>query len=326
MFISLKLGDEWLTVYPLPKAEIAIKIGQKKSQSLSFFTIVVPLGLALITLRELEKFDKLIDRLNVQSNERLSTILEAFSAARYKKKGYDVELEPFTDCGHAADFRVRFEKEWIYFECKKEYPQESKYFKNLGNHVNMVIDEILRKAGSELPFGYRFDVILSKRVQENTLSAAISKICESLDNHNYDRWYELDGIKFAINSRLTTVALPPLHVRQAVVKVGTTATKIAEENFHIQVIYNPFGNKELQKVRRILNEASNQLPRASRGIIILETTHSQRMIKIAEEKLKTPRFSQVIDVLVTGNGAWSVPNPRWKDFPLDFLKIAAIPN
>jgi hypothetical protein len=48
------------------------------------------------------------------------------------------------------------------------------------------------------------------------------------------------------------------------------------------------------------------------------------MLKIAEEKLREPRYEQVIAILITGNGAWSVPNTRHQSFPLDFLKIAVL--
>ena len=71
-----------------------------------------------------KKFSRIIDKLNAKSNERISAILEALSAAWYKKKGYEVELEPTVEKSRIADFRVRFGNEWIYFECKKEYPQE----------------------------------------------------------------------------------------------------------------------------------------------------------------------------------------------------------
>jgi len=176
-----------------------------------------------------------------------------------------------------------------------------------------------------LPPGYRIDVILSKRVEESTLNIAINAIIECLDIREYNQWREFDGIKLAVNSKDTKVALPSLHVRSAMMKVGPTPTKLGEENFHMQVIYKPFGNKDLQRVRRIIKEANNQLSRTSRGIIILETRQPERMLKIAEEKLKEPRYAQVIAILIAGNGAWSIPNVRHKDFPLDFLRIAVLP-
>lgn len=120
--------------------------------------------------------------------------------------------------------------------------------------------------------------------------------------------------------------LPPLHVRHFMMKVGTTPTKASEENARIQVIYNPFGSKELQKVRHTIREANDQLPRASRGVIILETRHAERIVRIAEEKLRELRHRQVIAILVTGSEAWSLPNAIHQDFSLDFLKIAVLPE
>jgi hypothetical protein len=282
--------------------------------------------LALITLSDLKKFDRLVNKLNTQSYERLSAILEALSAARYKKKGYDVELEPTTGNGRSSDFRVKLEDEWIYFECKKENPHESKYYKKSEDYVNEVIARILARIKSKLPLTHRVDVILSKRVEENMLNALADKISECLETREFNQWKEVDGIQFAVNSRETQVKLPPLHVRLSIITVGTRPTKISQESAHIQVIYNPFGSRELQKVRRIIREARYQLPHTSRGIIILETWHTERMVKIAEEKLKEPRYKQVIVILVVGNGAWSVPNALHQNFPLDFVKIAVLPD
>ena len=325
LFISSKLTEEWLTVYPLGHGTVTIRVGSKNSKVLSFFSEIIPLGLALVALSELEKFDRLIYKLNIQSNERLSSILEALCAARYKKKGYDVELEPSADKGRSSDFLVRFGDEWIYFECKKEYSHEGRYYKSLSNYVNVITQKILARAELKLPSSYRIDVILSKRVQENTLSTVIDKICERIDAHEYNQWLEIDGMKFAVNSKETKVELPSLHVRQALIKVGTTPTRLGEESAHIQVIYKPFGNKELQKVRRIIKEASGQLPENSRGVIVLETSQAERIVRIAEEKLREPKYRQVIAILITGNGAWSVPNINHQDVPLDFLKIAVLP-
>ncbi len=323
-FLSDKLDKEWLTFYPW--GHVFIKVGPKNSHGLDFFSEVVPLGLTLITLSDLKTFDRLTNKLNIQSYERLSAILEALSAARYKKKGYEVELEPTTGNGRSCDFRVRFEDEWIYFECKKENPRESKYYKRYEKYVNGVIARILTRVESKLPLTHRVDIILSKKADENMLNTLIDKILECLEAREFNQWKEVDGIKLAVNSRETQVKLPPLHVRLGRITVGTTPTKVSQESAHIQVIYNPFGSKELQKVRGIIREARDQLPQTSRGIIILETWHTERMVKIAEEKLKEPGYGQVIVILVIGNGAWSVPNALHQNFPLDFVKIAVLPN
>lgn len=326
LFLSDKLDEEWLTVYPLDQGEVSIKVGPKSSQGLDFFSEVVPLGLALIALSGLEKFERLVEKLEIQSNERLSSILEALSAARYMKKGYEVELEPSTEKGRCCDFRVRFGNEWIYFECKKEYPRESRYYKSFSSYANRIIDKILMRVESKLPPTYRIDVIVLKRVRENTLDTLIDKICECLDVGEFNHWKQMEGMKFAVNSRKTVAEPPPLCVRLMRMKIGTTPTKVSEESAHIQVIYNPFGSKELRKMRRIIREANNQLPRTSRGIIILETQHSERVVRVAEEKLREPRYGKVIAILVVGDKVWSAPNALHQKFPLDFLKIAVFPD
>lgn len=324
VFLSDKLDKEWLTFYPW--GHVSIKIGPKNSHGLDFFSTVVPLGLALITLSGLKWFERLIHKLNIQSNERLSAILEALSAARYKRAGYEVELEPSTENEHFCDFKVRFKDEWIYFECKKEYQHESKYYKKAEKYANEIIDKVLQKMDSKLPPTHRIDILLLRRPEKNVLNRLIDEISACLDAREFNKWKKLDGIKFAVNSRETQVKLPPLHVRLSRIIVGTTPTKVSQESAHIQVIYNPFGSKELQKVRGIIREAKDQLPQVSRGIIILETWHTERMVKIAEEKLKAPGYERVIVILVIGDGAWSVPNALHQNFSLDFVKIAVLPN
>ena len=322
-FLSSNLSEEWLTVYPLGSGSVSIKVGQKKSQGLGLFSVVIPLGLALISLSKLKGFQRLVSKLTIQSNERLSTILEALSASRYKSEGYEIELEPPTHEGHYSDFRVKFEANWVYFECKKEYPWESKYYKKLRKYVNEITHEILNKVKSKLPSEYRIDIIVFKRAQKETNNLVISRLCECLDSMKYNYWHEIEGIKFAVNSKDTKVALPSqFFLRQGEMIVGTKPTTLGEENTYFQIMYNPFGIRELQKVGRIIKEASNQIPRKSKGVIILETLHPKMMLKVAEAKLLDPRYGHIIAILVIGNGAWSVPNLRHNDFPLKFLKIA----
>ena len=321
--LSTYLGNEWLTVYPLGKGSISIKVGDKKSQGLSLFSVVIPLGVALSTLGELKGFQRLVEKLNVQSNERLSTILEAMCASRYKMKGYEIELEPSTQEGKYSDFRVKYEGEWIYFECKKEYPQESKYYKNLDKYANEITGKILKTLKSKIPSNRRIDIILSNRVQEKTLKSVIARLSLCLDNQECNLWQEINGIKFAVNSRETKVDLPSgLYVSQAEITVGTKPTRVGEESAHFQIIYRPFGIRHLQRVRRLIKKANDQIPKMSRGVIVLETLYPKMMLKIAEEKLNEPRYGHLIAILVTGYEAWYVPNLRHLDIPSSFLKIA----
>ena len=259
-FLSNYLGNEWLTVYPLGKGSISIKVGNKKSQGVGLFSVVIPLGVALSTLGELKGFQRLVKKLNAQSNERLSSVLEALCASRYKLKGYEIELEPPTHEGHYSDFRVKFGDEWIYFECKKEYPQESKYYKSLAKYVNEITGKILKTVKSKIPSNCRIDIILSNRVQEKTLKSVITRLCLCLDNQECNLWQEIDGIKFAVNSRETQVELPSgLYVSQAEITVGTKPTRGGEESAYFQIIYKPFGIRHLQKVRRIIKKANDQI-------------------------------------------------------------------
>jgi hypothetical protein len=83
-------GDEWLIIYPgvvnLGQAFIShgnlvtkIQIAEDGQQLLCcFIEDIIPLGLNLLQLRSLSNFDRLIQRLNIPSHERTSTIFEIF--------------------------------------------------------------------------------------------------------------------------------------------------------------------------------------------------------------------------------------------------------
>jgi hypothetical protein len=86
-------GDEWLIIYPgvvnLGQAFIShgnlvtkIQIAEDGQQLLCcFIEDIIPLGLNLLQLRSLSNFDRLIQRLNIPSHERTSTIFEIFVTA-----------------------------------------------------------------------------------------------------------------------------------------------------------------------------------------------------------------------------------------------------
>jgi hypothetical protein len=257
--------------------------------------------------------------------ERLSAMLEVLTAGRYKLAGYHVEFEPKTKKGF-ADFRVRFLDEWIYFECKRENPTASKYYLKTQQYVNELIEQVLAKAESKLPVTQRIDIIIQKKTSIPFLATVAEEISNYIDEEQFNQWRSLNGIRFSINTRETKLQLSGMRARQLRIQVGTTPTQLSETNAHIQVVYDPYGSKDLQKVRRLIKEAKEQLPTDMRPIIVLETEHSERMVKIAEEKLKQAGYENVAIILVIGNGAWSVPNPLHSDFPLEFVKTAALPN
>ena len=326
-FLQDRLDEEWLTLYPFySSAHASVKTGAKRQQTLDFFSTLLPLGSSLLALRELRGFDKIISKLSLHSYDRLSAILEVLSAARYKIAGYEVELEPSTQKGRFCDFKVRFENEWIYFECKKENPTESKYFKRAQGYANELVDLVLLKVEDKLPLTHRIDIILHRRPQRNLSAKLVDSISKCIDAGQFNEWKRFGEIEFAVNPRELQIEPPlALSVGLGRGKVDTTPKPLTQV-MNIQVFFDPYGSKELQKARRLIREARDQLPHDSRSIMILESLHSQRLVKIAEEKLKKTGYENLIAILVTGNGVWLALNQRHQGFSVDFVKIAVLPN
>lgn len=324
-FLYKEMDDEWLTLYPFyNSAHVSVRVGSKLQHALDFF-YVTHFVLALNTLSELSGFHRILKRIRSPTYERLSTILETFTVARYKLAGYGIELEPKTPKGY-ADFRVRFQDEWIYFECKRENLTESKYYRKTQQYVNSLIEQVVSRAEHKLTITHRIDIIIETKPNAQFLTKVAHEISNYIDARQLNCWRKLDGIRFAVNLRETKLQFSRPRFRQLSIKVGTAPTQLSETNAHIQVVYDPFGSKELQKVRRLIREAKDQLPIDMRSIMVLETEHTERMVKIAEEKIKQSGYANVIVVLVVGNGAWSAPNPFQAGFPMEFVRTAVIPN
>ncbi len=317
------LGEEWTTVYSL--GEISVKVAQKKSIGMNFFETVLPFGRALLELKNLDGFERLVQKLNVPSFEKESTILEVKSAARYSRAGYEIVLEPILESGKHSDFKVKYDDEWIFFECKKENVGASKYYTQYQDYVNKIMDDVLDACGTRINEEYRIDLVFTRKLPKRHLPELLEKIKQCFDDSNFNTWVEMNGLKLAVNSREVEVSREGPHIRASRFIVPTEPTRISHENAHIQVIYNPFGNKELQKIRRILNAAKKQLPKDHRGVIILEVNHTEKMVDVVLKKMSQRGFEHVIATMLTGNGAWSIPSPVHHAFPLDFLQIAVLP-
>ena len=326
-FLQDRFDDEWLTLYPFYSSAFAsVKVAAKGHHTVDFFSTLLPLGLALLVLRDSEGFDKLIWKLSLRSYDRLSVILEALSVARYKIAGYDVELVPSTQKGRSCDFKVRFKDEWIYFECKKENPIESKYFKRAQRYADELTDLVLPKIENRFPPTHRIEIVLHRRPQRNLLAELGALISNCVDAGQFGEWKKIGDVEFAVKPRELPIT-PPFGPCVALGrgKVDTTPKPITR-TMNIVVFYDPYGSKELQKARRLIREARDQLPRDSKSIVILESLHSRRLVKIAEEKLKQTRYENLVAVVVTGNGAGLALNQQHQDFPVDFLKIAVLPG
>jgi len=322
-FLFDYLGEEWITVYSL--GDVNVKVAPKRSIGMNFFEKLLPFGLALWELKSLEGFERLVQKVNVLSFEKESTILEVQSAARYSLAGYEIVLEPILESGKCSDFKVNYNDEWIYFECKKENVGASKYYTQYQDYVNKIMDDVLDECGTRINEEYRIDIVFTRKLPKRHIPELLEKIKQCFDDSTFNTWVEMDGLKLAVNSREVEVSREGPHIRASRLIVSTEPTRLSHENAHIQVIYNPFGNKELQKIRRILNTAKNQLPKDHRGVIILEVNHTERMVDVVLKKMNQRGFEHVIATMLTGNGAWSIPSPVHHAFPIDFLQIAVLP-
>lgn len=318
-FLIKHLGDNWVNVYSL--GTISIKTGDKLSRGMDFFKYVLPFGFNLLELQNLNGFESILRRLHTPTLIE-STILEINSAARYRKSGYEIELEPLIEGGKCADFKVNFMGEWIYFECKKEHMEVSKYYINYNKYASEIMNELNQIYKDELNDEFRIDVVFHKRLPRKYLTGFYSEIRNVIKKKSYKKWIMYDDVEFAINNRMDFLNFQPQPVKLASMIVSDKPTRLSDENAHLRLFFNPFGNKEIQKIRRILKEAKNQIPKTHRGIIILEVNHTEKMVSVVEEKINRKGYEHIIVVLVVGNGAWLVPNKSHKDFPKDFVSIA----
>ena len=171
---------------------------------------------------------------------------------------------------------------------------------------------------------YRIDIIMHKQLPRKYIMEFYKEVKSAIINKRYGKWIGFEEIEFAINNRMDYIDFQPQPVKAAIAIVPDRPIQISDENFLIRIFFNPFGNKELQKIRRILKEAKNQIPKSGRGIIILEVNHTEKMVDIVQEKINQRGYEHIIAVLVVGNGAWSVPNIIHQNFPRDFFKIAVV--
>lgn len=330
-FLQRKLDEEWLTLYPFySSAHVSVKTGAKSHQALDFFSIVLRLGFALLALEESKGSDRLIAKLNLHSFDRLSAIVEIICAARYKTAGYDIELEPSTWKGKFCDFRVRFNDEWIYFECKKESFTGSRYFQKASRFADNLIDLVLSGVEHRLPITHRIDIRLHRQPQRSELPKLVNSISNCIDAGQFSKWKRVGETEFALNPRGAITPHPTLTAGLFRATVET-APKPITQLANIQVVFDPFGSKELQKARRLIREARVQLPQDSKSIMVLESLHPKRIVRIAEEKLKQAGYENVIAILVvgdvpTGKERFLTLNASHLSFPLDFLKVGISPS
>ncbi|KKN57595.1 hypothetical protein LCGC14_0560790 [marine sediment metagenome] len=83
-----KLAEDYLEIYP--PGYISLNVGKRANAGLNLIDDIFPLGFSLISLKNEDGYERLISKLNKTSHERLSAIIEACFASKYKENGFHI--------------------------------------------------------------------------------------------------------------------------------------------------------------------------------------------------------------------------------------------
>jgi hypothetical protein len=218
-FISANLHDEeWLKIYPVPSLwgdiSVNVKVGST-STSLDFLYEIIPLGANLIQLQDLAGFSRIVNRLDISSYERISTIFEVRVAATYKGSGYTVDLEPQNGKGGRCDLRIMSKglKDWLYIECKAQNPIDSEIIKRRQKFISELSNQIYSEVKMFLGAQDRIEVQLpSWNIQMNKKNNLIKNIVMANRKKEIGQWMEFYSIKYRISERKNPPEIPANHV------------------------------------------------------------------------------------------------------------------
>lgn len=316
-FIAGVLDEEWLTVYR--GGIIALRIGPKILHGFHLFNHLIPLGHALILLKDKPGFMNLTLKLNNPKYDRLSAALEAFAAARYAAAGYVVELEPKTTSGKTPDFRVLLNNEWIYFECKRINVQANKSVKKNLEFINKLEQDLNARFKDRVPSEYRIDIRLGKKPSLTQIQALIEDLERMTSSGEYQSWVERDYGKYGLIPRDGVERPAGYPVRSSQITVGTTPTPISAKNANVIISFNPFGSKIEQRFRIILRKAQRQIPSDGRGILIIQGLDETNGMNILQERLGHPDYRNIVAGVAIGNGVQVVRRDDHTDIDFDFI-------
>jgi hypothetical protein len=316
-FISGILGKDWLAIYP--GGTLGVRIGEKMLQGLYLFEHLIPLGCGLRLLEDKPGFAILLRKLNRQTYERLSTLLETFSAARYAAAGYDVELEPRTPEGKFSDFRVLFHNEWIYFECKKINVRENQSVKRNLEFVDQLMDVVTTRLKEQIPNDYRIEIRLDRKPTSVEIKTLLKELKKKIADCRYESWVEKEFGKYALIPRNSSEPQVGYPTRVMKISVGTTPTPLSLTQAPVCILFNPFGSKVLQRFRTTLRQSRDQIPSGSRGILVIQGLDEEKAANIMQERLGHPEYHNIVAGVAIDNGAIAVRRDDHADVDLDFV-------
>ncbi len=296
-----ELSDEYLKVYP--PGIVHLNLGEKANAGLNFIDDILPLGFSLLSLRKKAGYNRLIYKLNKTSHERLSAIIEAIFASKYKDRGFQVRLEPPVQNNKFADFKVKKNGEWIYFECKAESLFESDYLKRRHGLYSKIASEINKHFDN-----LEIYIWVKRKLTSKDIHHLIEEIKQNLKERIFSCEIDIYGNTFIINQM----------------------TDNQNNKNTIRVYLCCFDSKEKKRISKLLNKAKEQMPTTrSKGIIIIKSNNLNIARPIASEKVSRADFNNVIAIVIIERGKGEIilnPNQEFQKEFIDFSISGPLPS
>lgn len=316
-FVSGILGKDWLTVYL--GGRLGVRIGEKMLEGFYLFEHLVPLGCGLHLLEGKPGFGILLSKLNRSTYERLSTLLEAFAAARYASAGYEVELEPKTPEGKRSDFRVLFHNEWIYFECKRINVRENQSAKKNLEFADRLMDAVVKRFREMIPNDSRIEIRLDRRPTSAQTQALLNDLERGIVDGRLKSWVIREFGKYALVPRNAERPRDGYCASVMQITVGTTPTPLSLGQTPVCIFLNPYGSKIEQRFREALRQSRKQIPSGSRGILVIQGLNEDVASGIMQERICYPEYCNIIAGVAIDNGAIAVRRDDHSDVDTDFI-------
>lgn len=331
-FISTRLeDDEWLIIYPrlvnlgqtsishgnlVTEIQIAsFEDGQPLYHLCNFLEDIIPLGLNLLLLRSLANFDRYIQRLNIPSHERTSTIFEIFVTANCRCSGYDVLPEPSNGKDGFCDLKIWKGKNELYIECKSLNSIDSDLYQKRQSFIDALCEHVFEEASSYLRDRQRIVIQLPSNYRRKAKTDSWNyQIISSLNNDKFDEWLEIDGIKYCIYTGQFDSILPARHL--------AACCGMRSGWFDVQII-SAMGNAS-SRLNKIIKEAKKQLPDNRKGVIMIQTQYSDILPNIAKDKLATEYYKNIVCIIGVDASHYTtiMKNDIYSDLDCDFTKAS----
>lgn len=322
-------GDEWLKIYPVPSIvsdiSLAVKVGQL-TVSLDFLYEVIPLGLNLIRLQDLNKFNRIIASLNIPTHERASTMFEARVAPTYRGLGYTVDLEPPNGRGQLCDLGIKPTNlnEWIYIECKSENLDDRRILQARQEIAQSLTRIVHERAKEFLHPSYRIDIqATSNIIKKKKNDKWLNDIIVAVKNNEIEQWKESEGIRYCINLKKNQLQIPPNHIYSGVAVLPGNIPVSLYGSSSVCVFY-PVGSYVVRNISKLLMDGRKKLPDNYRGIIAIKVFDTS-LLKSIIPRIKNVKYRTIIAVIaIASTNAFIIKNNTHNDIPNEILKIPTL--